>query len=1258
MRLRWIPILFWTTLVHAEGPDRPKLPEVPAGWSVELVVQAPEILYPTAIVAAPDGTIYLGQDPMDMPGPPTEPIDSIVAIRGGKVSVFADKLWSVMGLEWIDDTLYVVHAPFLSAFRDTDGDGKADWRQDLMTGLGPKLPGFNGINDHVPSGLRLGLDGYLYISVGDKGIPKGVGKDGATIRLFGGGVIRIRPDGTGLEVVSSGERNPLSVALSATGEIFTYGNDDDSKRWPNSLTHHIVGGRYGYPYEFTDKRHLILPIMSGQLGGSGAQGTCYDEDGLPESYRGNLFFCDWGLQRIDRFEIKKAGGTHTVVRRTPFMSKGDVPNFRPFSITVDADRSSLLVVDWAYDSWLASAPRTGRLYRVRYNGSDRITPTARPSLDRLGWQIEALDHPALSIRLEAQRALIRQGPSAIESVRNRLSRAEPETGRLHALWVLDGIGTEPCRSAIRVALADASRRVRFQAARSAGIRKDKAASDGLIRLLDDRDPAVRREAAIALGRLGGREAAPALMAHLGDSDKFAAWSVREAIRKVGAWDRPALVAALLDDRRRESTLILCENSWELPVVEALTEVYGRLESPLARSRVVSILAGLYRRYPEWSGNWFGTNPLAGQFPQKTVDWKPEGMSAVVRGLVKALADRDREVRLQAIVGLGLVGAKGAPILRAALLAEPDPGDQAAIIRALGALDDAPSVPSLATLLNAPGRSPKVQAAALDALARFRGPQSLGARFAFLYGPQSPPDLIARALGPLSREGALPPNDVAGFLNHAQPAVRAAALMSLNIKKTLPADIKTMVLDRLADTDPDVRKAAALAVVPLRIQEAVPKLIAIAQREGVRDEDRLGAVAALCGLPDVRALPIYLAALSHRDPQVRRNAESALASIRARVRGELETAIRSGTYSGPAGLALERLLADFRPLVDWKVIGPFPRTTAQVFLGERSIDFGRSHAGAEGRVISWTEKKGDPRTGQVRINEFKGGAGDRGGFGYDSNGSPDLAAFGYTEVESDDDRSAMLFAGSSGTLIVTVNEKPVFQYVNFAGRPYQPESDLIPISLRKGSNRILVMSRQGIGPWSFGLQVSAPSDLVVVNKSGTSTSEQLKRFALGHDGRADKGEAIFFDPKGVGCVKCHSVVGRGGATIGPDLAGLALKYDKAEVIRSVLDPSNRIATGYQPVIVATLDGKVYSGLVRSDTDEALELVDADAKSSRIPKSEIDERRVGNISVMPTRLVEGLSPAEFSDLIAYLMSLRKVDPGATASTRPGASRSDGR
>ena len=413
------------------------------GWSIELAAQSPQIAlsHRDRGRARRHGLSRLRPDGHARPAHRTDR-SRAGASRTAQITVFADKLWSVMGLEWVDGTLYVVHAPFLSAFRDTDGDGKADSRVDLVTGLGPKLPGFNGINDHIASGIRQGMDGFLYIAVGDKGIPRGVGRDGKTIQLHGGGVIRVRPDGTGLEVVSTGECNPLSVALSATDDVFTYGNDDDSKKWPNSLTHHIVGGHYGYPYQFLTAPHRALPIMAGEFGGSGAQGICYNEDGLPAEYRGNLFFCDWGLQTVFRFEIKKAGGTFALTRRTALVSKGDVPDFRPFSLAVAADGQSLWLVDWAYNGWLASGPRTGRLYRLRLTrartrscqlprptGDDTSRARSRRSTTRR-WRSGCNRSESSSARGR------RSFPLLVE----RLKAAEPETGRLHALWALDAIG--------------------------------------------------------------------------------------------------------------------------------------------------------------------------------------------------------------------------------------------------------------------------------------------------------------------------------------------------------------------------------------------------------------------------------------------------------------------------------------------------------------------------------------------------------------------------------------------------------------------------------------------------------------------------------------------------------------------------------------------------------------------------------------------------------------------------------------------------
>ena len=1223
---------------RAVGAEPRGLPSVAKDWSIEWVAGAPGILYPTSIVAAPNGSLYLGSDPMDMTGPPTSPIDRVLVLKDGKTTVFADRLWSVMGLEWVDGTLYVVHAPFLSALRDTDGDGKADSRVDLITGLGPKLPGFNGINDHIASGIRMGMDGFLYIAVGDKGIPRGVSRDGTVIQLFGGGVIRIRPDGTGLEVVSTGECNPLSVALSATDEIFTYGNDDDSKKWPNSLTHHIFGGHYGYPYEFLTAPRRALPIMGGQVGGVGAQGVCYNEDGLPDEYRGNLFFCDWGLQSVSRFEIRKKGGTFSLVRRTPLVTKGDVADFRPISLAVSSDGASFWLVDWGYNGWLDPKVKSGRLYRLSYHGPEGSHPAPRPTGQDVATRLEALDHPSLAVRLESQRSLIGMGPSMVPRLATRLKAGGPETGRLHTLWALDGIGSAEARQEIVSVLSDPSERVRLQAVRSVGIRGDRTALAVLSRLLKARDASVRREAAIAIGRIGDSSAAPALYAALDEEDRFAAWAVRGAIRRLEAWEKGSLVAALLDDRRAEATLDLIDEAWAVPVVDALGEALRKAVSPAVRERMVTILSGLYRRYPEWSGSWFGTNPLAGRFPEKTRDWSPEGMASVIRGLSVGLTDRDRLVRAQAIAGLRQGGPAAAPYLRTALTTERDPRNQAALAETLGKLGDNATAPILAAMVADARYSEEVRAAALSGLSGFRDRRSINARLGLLYDANAPASLVAAVLPELAATGILPVAELGSFLEGKAPEVRAAALLSLNLKKPLPVELKQVVLDRLNDSSQEVREAALLAIVAFQMKEAVPRLIESAGKSGLPEQS--SAILALCRLPDPRAFSVYLKAIGNPNPRIRRAGESALLVIRDRVADSLKMAARSPNLSNIEALSLERVLARFEPIRAWRVIGPFPRATPQIFVNEPAIDFSRTYTGSDGQAIAWKTRRADPTAGRVELDDLKGRAGEYVGIDSHTTGSPDLGVFGFAEVDSDAEGPGLMLVGSSGTMIVTVNEKLVYDYRNPAGRDYSFDAELVRFPLARGRNRILVLSRQGIGRWSFSVQVARSprfGQSIVAHKT-VAKSDDLRRVALRERGDPRRGESIFFDPKGVGCVRCHSAGGRGNSTIGPDLTGLALKYDRSELIRSILEPSSRIATGYNPVIVATRDGKVVTGVVRAETESSIELADSEAKVTRIPKQEIAERRMGEVSIMPARAAESLSPAEFADLVSFLESLK--------------------
>src|SRR5262249_34328044 len=153
---------------------------------------------------------------------------------------------------------------------------------------------------------------------------------------------------------------------------------------------------------------------------------------------------------------------------------------------------------------------------------------------------------------------------------------------------------------------------------------------------------------------------------------------------------------------------------------------------------------------------------------------------------------------------------------------------------------------------------------------------------------------------------------------------------------------------------EVRDAAILAAAACRIYEAVPRLVALANRS--EPAERTQAIAAACRLPDPRAGSLYLAAIRDHDPPLCRSAESALLAIRDRVPDQLAAATRSAEFSGPAALSLERVMARFEPIREWRAIGPFPRTTPQLFLGERSIDFARRHDGAAGQAVSWATRR--------------------------------------------------------------------------------------------------------------------------------------------------------------------------------------------------------------------------------------------------------------------------------------------------------------
>lgn len=152
------------------------------------------------------------------------------------------------------------------------------------------------------------------------------------------------------------------------------------------------------------------------------------------------------------------------------------------------------------------------------------------------------------------------------------------------------------------------------------------------------------------------------------------------------------------------------------------------------------------------------------------------------------------------------------------------------------------------------------------------------------------------------------------------------------------------------------------------------------------------------------------------------------------------------------------------------------------------------------------------------------------------------------------------------------------------------------------------------------------------------AESYRQFALLHEGDAARGRTLFGDEQRVGCSRCHSVDGRG-LKAGPDLFAIGDQFARRELIDAVLQPSAAIAVGYGTTLVETKSGEQYQGVLKQATDAWIELMGADGQRVRIATREIKEQRGSDVSLMPEGLQAGLTLQDFTDLIAYLITLKQ-------------------
>ncbi|HEY1080717.1 MAG TPA: discoidin domain-containing protein, partial [Prosthecobacter sp.] len=378
--------------------------KVADGFEVTLFANSAAANYPVYVAAAPDGTLYVSSDGNGSLGrnPKRGRIirlrDKDGDGRADETKVFCE-VDSPRGLVWDHDRLYLVHPPHLSEFIDADGDGVAEKQNILVKDI---AFGFKDRPaDHTTNGLSLGIDGWLYIAGGDFGFMKATGTDGKTLQHRGGGVIRVRPDGTGLEIYSTGTRNILEVAISPLMDIFARDNTNDGGGW-NVRFHHFTGlDDHGYPRLYKNFNDECIQPLADYGGGSGCGAVYIDEPGFGEAWNNAPFTADWGTGAIYKHSVKPKGATfEETAKPEPFIKMT-----RPTDADVDGF-SRVYASSWKGATFNWEGPDVGYIVQVRPKG---FKAPALPDYTKAGDAelVKELESPSYRRRMEAQRGLIR-----------------------------------------------------------------------------------------------------------------------------------------------------------------------------------------------------------------------------------------------------------------------------------------------------------------------------------------------------------------------------------------------------------------------------------------------------------------------------------------------------------------------------------------------------------------------------------------------------------------------------------------------------------------------------------------------------------------------------------------------------------------------------------------------------------------------------------------------------------------------------------
>ncbi|MDG1071656.1 MAG: ThuA domain-containing protein [Akkermansiaceae bacterium] len=610
-------------LTPAEENEILKDTTVPDGFEKTLFAPWQTANYPVYVAASPGGDLYVSSDGNGSLGrqPGRGRVlrlrDKDKDGRADEVTEFVRDIDSPRGLIWDHDRLYLLHPPHISVFFDRDGDGVAEKSKRLISDI---AFGFKDRPaDHTTNDITMGIDGWIYIAGGDFGFMKATGTDGRTLQHRGGGVIRFRPDGSGLELYSTGTRNILATPMSPTLDMFTRDNTNDGGGWDVRFHHLTPLADHGYPrlYKNFEKEH-IHPLAD-YGGGSGCGGVYISEPGFPDEWNHAPFTVDWGRAGSFRHTVSPYGAT--------FKETAAPKQFIKMNRPTDADVDGMSTVYQA--SWKGPAtfnwagPNHGYIARVRPKG---YTPAPLPDFEKLSDPelVKVLESPSHMRRLAAQRAILRRPESekTNELLLNLAADKSKSIGsRIAALYGVTQRGIDSNDSmriikSVLGALKNDDSIAPYLTRAYGDMALDLVTAGKPTPLLEDffkwgmelKDPRSILEAIVSAVRQNKTGVAGAIALHLSSPDPVIRHTAYRALAKMGGHKAAfsMINSDNIDTRKAAAWALMRMHKKE--VVDELLKRLSSEKNPSKRKPLLSTLARLYHKEAEWKGDSWGTRP--------------------------------------------------------------------------------------------------------------------------------------------------------------------------------------------------------------------------------------------------------------------------------------------------------------------------------------------------------------------------------------------------------------------------------------------------------------------------------------------------------------------------------------------------------------------------------------------------------------------------------------------------------------------------